>query len=268
MEMAHLPSPYISLGFDQRAIANDGAAVSVSMGKMQTIEFLSQYGRPLYVDLTCKPQLLILFTRWHATLPEEKPGEMITTASLKLRGGKPFSARNKDHVFAVLSQRLCLDPVIVNSEALKLADHSVAHHMRLLTGFSTNYKTFYTHLPSEPILVMGSADILYNNSHPDRLQLVLDTLSKDLCSTGLVEKGVLGELGARTLLLIARDFAAPLHTHSRNLLKPVHLLDFLHTLFQKDMFNHSEFDKAFDGAYVNFTHWIITRDSIPEKPNP
>jgi hypothetical protein len=195
---------------------------------------------------------------------------MIATASLKLQDGTAFDATNKDHVFAVLSQRLCLDPVIVDSEALKLADHSVAHHMRLLTGFSTDYKRFYTHSPSEPILVMGSADILHNKSHPDRLKLVLDTLSKDLCSAGLVEKGVLGELGARTLLLIARDFAAPLHSYSRNLLKPVPLLDFLYTLFEKDMLNDSDqpkFDKAFDRAHVNFTHWIITRDSIPEKPN-
>jgi hypothetical protein len=195
---------------------------------------------------------------------------MIASASWKLRGGKPFNARNKDHVFAVLSQRLCLDPVIVGSEALKLADHSVAHHMRLLTGFSTDYKIFYTHSPSEPILVMSSADILHNKSDLDRLQLVLNTLSKDLCSAGLVEKGVLGELGARTLLLIARDFAAPLHSHSRNLLKPVRLLDFLYTLFQRDMFNDSDqpkFDEAFDGAYVNFTHWVITQDSVPKKPN-
>jgi hypothetical protein len=59
-EMAQLLPPYISLGFDQRVITKGGAAVSISMGTMQTIKFLSQYGRPLYVDLTCKPQLLIL----------------------------------------------------------------------------------------------------------------------------------------------------------------------------------------------------------------
>ena len=194
---------------------------------------------------------------------------MINFASFKLRNGESFKATDRDHVFAVLSQRLCLDPVIAASEAIELVDRSVAHHMRLLTGFSPHSNAFYTHSPSEPILVMGSIDILYNTQEPDRLRHVLNTLSKDLCGAGLVEKGILGELGARTLLLIARDFAAPLHSSrgGRNLLKPVPLMHFLDTLFGKDIFgpsNRQNFEKAFGNAYVNFTHWISTRDSLPE----
>ena len=53
-----MSTPYIDLGFDQRAIAKS-RAVSVRMGDMETIEFLSQYGRPMYVDLASKPQSLI-----------------------------------------------------------------------------------------------------------------------------------------------------------------------------------------------------------------
>lgn len=254
MELARLLPPYIDLGFDQRVIALGRVVVSVRMGEMQTIEFLSRYGRPM----------------WSAHLPEETPGEMIALASWKLRNGDEFRATDKDHVFAVLSQRLCLDPVIAASEAVELADRSVAHHMRLLTGFSTSSERFYTHSPSEPMLVMGSIDILHNRPDPERLRQVLSTLSHDLCSAGLVEKGVLGELGARTLILIARDFAAPRHSHSPDLLKPVPLLHFLDTLFGRDIFTCSDrvkFENAFGKAHVNFTHWIITRDSIPGKPN-
>ena len=194
---------------------------------------------------------------------------MINFASSKLRNGERFKATDRHHVFAVLSQRLCLDPVMAAPEAIELADRSVAHHMRLLTGFSPHSDTFYTHSPSEPVLVMGSIDILYNTQEPDRLQHVLNTLSTELCGAGLIEKGILGELGARTLLLIARDFAAPLHSSrgGRNLLKPVPLMHFLDTLFGKDIFGPSDrqkFEKAFGNAYVNFTHWISTRDSLPE----
>ena len=57
--VARLLPPYIDLGFDQRAIAKSKAPVTVRMGDMETIEFLSQYGRPMYVDLAYKPQLLI-----------------------------------------------------------------------------------------------------------------------------------------------------------------------------------------------------------------
>ncbi|KAF8240580.1 hypothetical protein L208DRAFT_1420405 [Tricholoma matsutake] len=247
VELVRLLPPYINLDFDQQAIA---------MGRevIQTIEFLCQYGRPM----------------WSAHLPEETPGEMIALASWKLRNGDAFRAMDKDHIFAVLSQCLCLDPVIAASEAIELVDCSVAHHMRLLTGFSTNSKKFSMHLPSEPILVMGSIDILHNTPDLDHLWQVLSTLSHDLCSAGLVEKGVLGELDACTLILIVRDFAAPPHSSSCDLLKPVPLLHFLDTLFGRDIFTCSDrpkFDNAYGMAHVNFIHWIITWDSIPENPN-
>jgi hypothetical protein len=58
-ELTRLLTPYFDLGFDQRVMATNSAPVSVSMGDMQTIEFISQYGRLMYVDLACKPQLLI-----------------------------------------------------------------------------------------------------------------------------------------------------------------------------------------------------------------
>jgi hypothetical protein len=191
-------------------------------------------------------------------------------ASFKLLNGEPFDVKNKDHVFAVLSQRLCLDLVLTASEAIKLADRSVGHHTRLLTGIATNSDGFYTHSPSEPVLVMGSINILYNTKQD--LGKVLDTLSRGLCGAGLVEKGIWGELCARTLLLIARDYAAPPHSshNGRNYLKPVPLMSFLDKLFGEDIFDPSDrqkFDNAFGNAYVNFTHWISTRDPIPGEPD-
>jgi hypothetical protein len=115
---------------------------------------------------------------------------------------------------------------------------------------------------------MGSIKTLYEK--PDHLGKALNTLSKDLCSAGLVEKGIWGELCARTLLLIARDFAAlitgPLR--GQNYLKPVPLMFFLDKLFGRALFNSSDrkkFEDAFGKAYVNFTHWISTKDPIPEK---
>ena len=118
--------------------------------------------------------------------------------------------------------------------------------------------------------MLGSIDILYNTSEVDLQARVLHTLTYDLCSSGLIEKGASGELGARILLLIARDFAAPIEDRWRNLLEPVRLLDFFHVLFGSKQWagcNQQQFNAALDGAYVNFTHWIVTRDPMPEVPN-
>lgn len=164
--------------------------------------------------------------------------------------------------------------MLAGSGVEDLADCSVAHHMRLLTGVSDTGNIFYTHSPSEPILVLGSLDALYDQQapHGHHLARALNTLSRKLCETGSVEKGILGELGARFLLLVARDFAAPVTDKKRDFLQPVRLLDFLSTLFGDKLWagiNKYEFDLAFCTAYVNFTHWIVTRDRLPEaSPNP
>jgi hypothetical protein len=196
---------------------------------------------------------------------------MVRLASSKLTNTEVFNDQNKDHVFAVVSQRLCIEPVLVGSEAIQLADRSVSHHMRLITGISGDRRAFYTYSPSEPILVLGAANILYNTNDGRRWRRVLDTFSKQLCSAGLVEKGLTGELGARVLLLLARDFAAPMaDQYNRNLLKPVLLLDMLDVLFGNITWtgtDRKKYNMAFEAAHVNFTHWIVTKDPLPETPD-
>jgi hypothetical protein len=239
------------------------------MGDFQSIEHLSQYGRPMYV---VPPQLSLPNSdrRWRAYFSKNKPEELIRLAAVKLTNMDPFDPSDANHVFAVLSQRICLEPVVVGSEAIHLAVRSVSHHMRLLTGVSAGHQIFHTHSPSEPALALGAIDCLYNTTERGLWAKVLETFSKDLCNRGLVDKGDLGELVARTLLILARDYAAPIQTRGRNLLKPVRLLDVMNKLFGKDTWggsNQASFDKAFCGAYVNYTHWVVTRDPLPEKPD-
>ena len=129
--------------------------------------------------------------------------------------------------------------------------------MRLITGISTDCQTFYMYLPSEPILVLGAVNILYNIKDVKCLGQVLDTFNKQLCSSGLVGKGLTGELGAQILLLLACDFVAPVdHLCSPNLLRPVHLLTVIDVLFGKTMWVGTNgcqeaYDKASRTAYMN-----------------
>jgi hypothetical protein len=236
------------------------------------------------MDDLCMPpvsacrNVLIIPIRWKAMLAQCNGQSLVELASLKLVCGNRFCLTDRNHVFAVVSQRYCLDPILAGAEAIKLADRSVSHHMRLLTGFSDNRAIFYTHSPSEPILALGAFEIMYPekslglkeaNDLPlrsPRLGEILKHLSKDLCGAGLVDKGHLGELCARILLLTARDYVAMKETEDRNLLTPVRLLDVLSRLFGTATWageKQKDFDDAFQTAYVNFTHWVTTRDPLP-----
>ncbi|KAF8321931.1 uncharacterized protein EI90DRAFT_3078526 [Cantharellus anzutake] len=248
-EVRRLEPPYFALDFDQYAIEEAKTSKISTIGHLGTLHHLAQYGRPL----------------WRAMSPEVGDG-LVDLAVWKLIAGEEFNAGSRDHVFAVLAQRICLDPVLSNAEAIELANRSVSHHMRLLAGISTENAMFFTHSPSEPILALGAASILYD---PDpmasgRLPQVLRTLSQDLCHAGLIEKGLMGELAARFLLLTARDYAAPSQEGHRNLRDLVPLLGFLQSLFGPIIWD--AFQESFSNAFVNFTHWAVTRDFLPETP--
>ena len=142
---------------------------------------------------------LLTYFRWHAQFRKGQDHDLIVIAALKLTNGLRFNPEDRNHVLAVLSHRLCIEPVLASTEALRLADRSVANHMRLLTGFSDNRRTFYTYSPSEPLLTLGAVHLLYNPMDGNLLGQVLDTFSKNLCSASLVEKGLL--VAAHSLLL-------------------------------------------------------------------
>jgi hypothetical protein len=214
------------------------------------------------------------FGRWCALYKQND--DVIRTACKMLTAEAEFCVENKSHVLAVLSQRLCLEPALASSEAMELAERGVSDHMRLLIGISPDRRAFYTSSPSEPVLVLGATNLIYKTTWP----LIIRTLNQELCAAGLIEKGLVGELAARTLLLIARDYAtlalvksgsppaasrvtvrSTLPLATPDLLLPVKVISFLHHLLGQPL---PLFDAAFDGTCVNFTHWILTRDSLPE----
>jgi hypothetical protein len=53
LEGIQLLPPYIAIGFDQIAIAEDRGEVVVKMGELQSIKHLAKYGRPMCVDSYC-----------------------------------------------------------------------------------------------------------------------------------------------------------------------------------------------------------------------
>lgn len=195
-------------------------------------------------------------------------------ARAKLLSSRLFRPDHKDHVFAILSQRLCLEPNLANAEVNSLSDRSVAQHMKLLTNISNDRGRLHTYSPSEPILVLGAISHLYKAYQddpltPDTLGPVLTTFTQGLCNVGLIETGQLGGIAARLLLLTARDFTA-IKMAKGDFLKPVRFLDVMDALLCRDEWDGDDraaFENAFSNAYVNFTHWIVTEDSLPDVPD-
>jgi hypothetical protein len=183
----------------------------------------------MYVNSPCCIIKSLKYLRWNAQFLKGQEDELIDLAGLKLAHPR-FLPENRDHVLAVLSQRVCVDTVLTSSEGLHLADRSVANHMRLLIGFSHNQRIFHTHTPSEPMLALGAARVVYNEGIPV-LGQVLNTFSRRLCEAGLVSKGLVGEVASRILLIVARDLAAPMTPNGPDLSKPVLVMDFLDELF-------------------------------------
>jgi hypothetical protein len=130
-EVERLLAPYIALGFDQNVTSENRSQVTVRMGYLQSIEHLSRYGRPMYVNSPCCIIKSLKYLRWNAQFLKGQEDELIDLAGLKLAHPR-FLPENRDHVLAVLSQRVCVDTVLTSSEGLHLADRSVANHMRLL----------------------------------------------------------------------------------------------------------------------------------------
>src|SRR5262245_29214084 len=183
------------------------------------------------MSFPCPPVTSCLFSsRWYAQLQHMPASQVLGSAMVQLTTGEDFNVHNRNHVFAVLSQRFCLEPALACSEAIELADRSVSHHMRLITGFSINQASFYTHTPSEPTLVLAAISLLYKGDSK-RYPASLAKLSHDMCSAGLIEKGLSGELAARILLLTARDYASSKDSFPFGFVKPIRLLSVFDKLF-------------------------------------
>ncbi|KAF8522530.1 hypothetical protein JB92DRAFT_2807319 [Gautieria morchelliformis] len=274
-QLAHLLFPHIGMGFDQGMVHGQGGTERVTMGELWGLEHICRYGRPLWrAQYESRKQLSILERSEMKTKRTEQSEEtelmdsLVSSAGLKLTGGEGFVMEANDHVLAVVSQRICLDPVLNNAEGINLADRGVAHHMRILTGYSRTDPTFYTASPSEPMLALAAFKIMYDKD--EHVKGILTTLAKQLCSGGLIEKGLVGELCSRILLVLARDAVVREKRWSwHEAARPVGLLEMLEQLLGRDWGGKDQgrFEEEFGDASVNFTHWIKTRGALPVKPD-
>ncbi|CUA69256.1 Non-structural polyprotein 1AB [Rhizoctonia solani] len=159
----------------------------------------------------------------------------------------------------------------------------VESHMRVVYAIPKHREYMRTGTPSEPILAEAAA--FYLAKHPEGLKVAGPKILADSCRDGFIARGERGELCGRLLLTIAHDLALALppkleelDTTKPNFHVPIPVLDFLRALFEKSHHetvlkatplnsdfagskNHTTLEKAFENAYVSFSHFELADDS-------
>ncbi|KAG6847081.1 hypothetical protein H0H93_010287 [Arthromyces matolae] len=146
---------------------------------------------------------------WHA-LPSK---DALSSATPKLLGAETFkfNVKSDAQVFAVFSARLVIE--LGSSEAsTKLAIKGLRSHMRILKSV-TSHNSVITCAPSEPMLAVTAAVLLTRSDdiYKNALKRLVDEI---LLKENIIERGRLGELLARILLMMARDYALPMSSTS------------------------------------------------------
>jgi hypothetical protein len=236
-----------------------------AMSQFATVEHMTMFGRSL----------------WWA-YRNVAPLNLRRFALDKLIHNTKYDVENKHHVFAALASRLCLDVCMEEAEAIALAHEAVNSHLRIVISIDTTghqsrrlLQRMETVTPSEPIIAEAVAELLCKDQN---WSSSINTLAKHLLSRGLVEKGLEGELFARLLCILARDF------HLRGLkttndsfpyAKTFSVNDFLQSLFGNEWFQEikefkpqipktrssesletATFSNVFEKGSMNFTHFV------------
>ena len=161
------------------------------MKQFATIKHMTMFGRPLW-------QLY----------SDRSYDDLNEFALLKLQGGVPFNINSLDHIFATLTFRISLDPYLTNAESVKLARNAVNLHLRFITTVDTQSSWIKTATPCEPVIADAAAGLLMREDSAKRTIWTksLRVLAEQLLSKSLVDKGIKGELYARLMCILARDY--------------------------------------------------------------
>lgn len=185
-------------------------------------------------------------------------------ATMKLLQAPAFDNTRSSQALAVLAQRFCIDVTFHHPKAAKFLDKAVASHMRFCISISEDRQWKFTAYPSEPILSHCAAEVMWTS--PSVMEKIFVRLDEKLRS-GMIDKGKQGELITRILTSFAKDLCImdlpvppPPSDHFKHC-QSVRVVDWLEKLFGPKFWPADESQctlakTAFEGAKINFTHWI------------
>ena len=185
------PRAYCAFPMDiheDRQLRNGEADLRESLKTLATVDHVIGFGRPLW--MLCY---------------EQSPKSTRDYVIMKLLGGVMDCVATKtDHAFALIANRICLQPSMNDKTSYEVAVKSVDLHLRLLTAVHNHLGTISTTTPSEPIVADAAFHLL---GISDNWEKALTQVINDLFSHGRIEKGEIGELFSRLLVILAQDAA-------------------------------------------------------------
>jgi hypothetical protein len=198
-----LLEPFLALPLDvvaSKALKTDyDAELDRPMSEFATAKHMSMFGRPL----------------WHA-YPDVN--DLRYCVRKKILCADTFNVSNKNQVFAALASRLCLEVSMDHKEAFEFSSEAVNSHLRMALSIHPLYISTTT--PSEPVVSAVVASMLCASEVSVKRTMnwygSIRTLSSQLFSRGLVDKGHKGELFARLLCVLAHDLHLTRHKREKS----------------------------------------------------
>ncbi|ODM16029.1 hypothetical protein SI65_08463 [Aspergillus cristatus] len=166
------------------------------MNDLSRDDHMARFGRPLW-------------------LVYRKPDKIARAKIIGSRFGEPYHPEDRDHAFAILSVRVCLDLNLANPITLPVSHSAVNVHMQKLSHFDSATGVMFTRAPVEPIL--SKAAMQHLCADPQNWNRSIKTFTSELLDHGVVEKWSKGELFSRLLFTMAHDCVAGAETGMFNI---------------------------------------------------
>ena len=244
----------------------------------------------LSLSTSCHSSLTQLDPRWRNRWVSLKTAhgqahKVLHTASSKLCGAGHFDPRNTNHVLAIMGQRFGLNMTLGHPDSVEHLEKGVASHLRICLATTLDRNWRFTSYPSEPLLSCVAASDLH--AEPGVLEDALRTLLSTV-NSGMVDMGQRGELASRLLWLLAKDLFIRAQAWKNVVTEMpttweghladcqmIPVVDWLEFIFGPQIWDEgsnqtSVSRTAFEGAYLNFSHWVCMDANIAglkEEPN-
>ncbi|EGO24869.1 hypothetical protein SERLADRAFT_415804 [Serpula lacrymans var. lacrymans S7.9] len=218
------------------------------LGDLSKIRFMARFGRPLY---------------W-ALLNESVPDTKIVGRNVPEK--LPPVEKQLKEIIVLLDVRLLLNYELYRDMTINHEANLVASHMRMNYSIPETREYLRSSYSSEFILAEAAARNL--EMYCDNFTVILKALENEFKS-GLLDKGAMGELVARLLLIFAYDRAIrnSYSTKPQNYSQGVRLIDFLKALFSEtwmdeimrcipdNVSSEVTLKDMFKESYIRFTHF-------------